>query len=131
MGGWLWEYLGIIPFNPFGVPLLNTIILMSSGVGVTWAHHAIIEGRFTETKNGLLLTVALGFYFTALQGLEYYEASFSMADGVYGSTFFIATGFHGLHVIVGTLFLLVCSLRISKGLLRAYPHFGLIAAIWY
>ena len=73
-----------------------------------------MEGNFTETKNGLFLTVVLGFYFTALQGLEYYEASFSMADGVYGSTFFIATGFHGLHVVVGTIFLLVCLVRHLK-----------------
>jgi len=126
--GRVWPYIGILPFNPFGVPLLNTIILISSGVSVTWAHHAIIEGKFNETKVGLLLTVLLGFYFTALQALEYYEASFSMADGVYGSTFFIATGFHGLHVIVGTIFLLVCLIRHLKKEFSEEHHFGFEAA---
>ena len=129
--GRVWPYIGILPFNPFGVPLLNTIILISSGVSVTWAHHAIIEGKFNETKVGLLLTVLLGFYFTALQALEYYEASFSMADGVYGSTFFIATGFHGLHVIVGTIFLLVCLIRHLKKEFSEEHHFGFEAAAWY
>ena len=90
-----------------------------------------MEGKFNETKNGLLLTVILGFYFTALQGLEYYEASFSMADGVYGSTFFIATGFHGLHVVVGTIFLLVCLIRHLKKEFRETHHFGFEAAAWY
>lgn len=98
----------MVPFNPFGVPLLNTIILVSSGVSVTWAHHALIVGEYGQVKKSLGLTIGLGLYFTALQGLEYYEASFRFADSIYGSTFFIATGFHGLHVIVGTLFLLVC-----------------------
>lgn len=100
--------MGVVPFNPFGVPLLNTIILVSSGVRVTWAHHALISNNSAQTTQGLALTVGLGLYFTALQGLEYYEASFSFADRIFGSTFFIATGFHGLHVIVGTIFLAVC-----------------------
>jgi len=95
----------IIVFNPFQVPLLNTIVLISSGIRVTWAHHALMEGNFSQTGHGLWITVILGVYFTFLQGLEYYEARFSFADGIYGSTFFIATGFHGLHVIVGTIFL--------------------------
>jgi cytochrome c oxidase subunit 3 len=105
--GRLWPPFGIQVFNPFQVPLLNTIILISSGVRVTWAHHALIEGNYSQTSQGLSLTVGLGIYFTILQGLEYYEASFTFADRVYGSTFFIATGFHGLHVIVGTIFLIV------------------------
>ena len=129
--GSLWPPAGINPFNPFGVPLLNTIVLVSSGVGVTWAHHALIEGDYDQIKRGLIITVALGVYFTMLQGLEYYEASFSFADGVYGSTFFIATGFHGLHVLVGTLFLLVCLLRHFKREFRAAHHFGFEAAAWY
>jgi len=129
--GSLWPPAGINPFNPFGVPLLNTIVLVSSGVRVTWAHHALIEGDYDQIKRGLIITVALGVYFTMLQGLEYYEASFSFADGVYGSTFFIATGFHGLHVLVGTLFLLVCLLRHFKREFRAAHHFGFEAAAWY
>merc|ERR1712049_35311 len=97
--GSLWPPAGINPFNPFGVPLLNTIILISSGVRVTWAHHALIEGNYRQTR----------------QGLGYYEARFTFADRVYGSTFFIATGFHGLHVIVGTIFLIVTRFRHTKG----------------
>ena len=130
MGG-IWPPVGIQTFNPFQVPLLNTIILLSSGVRVTWAHHALIEGNFTQTKDGLLITIGLGIYFTILQGLEYYEARFTFADGVYGSTFFIATGFHGLHVIVGTLFLIVTMIRLLNCELRITHHFGFEAAAWY
>lgn len=129
--GGLWPPLGVVPFNPFGVPLLNTIILVSSGVRVTWAHHALMVGEYRQAKYSLGLTIILGLYFTALQGLEYYEASFSFADRIYGSTFFIATGFHGLHVIVGTLFLLVCWVRHLKGEFSAAHHFGFEAAAWY
>merc|ERR1712071_434967 len=126
--GSLWPPFGVKVFNPFQVPLLNTIVLISSGIRVTWAHHALIGGNFSQTKQGLIITVVLGVYFTILQGLEYYEASFSFAVGVYGSTFFIATGFHGLHVLVGTLFLLVCLLRHFKREFRASHHFGFEAA---
>lgn len=119
------------PFDPFSTPLLNTAILVSSGVSVTWAHHSLIEGCHSRAVAGLGVTSALGLYFTALQGLEYYEARFSFADRVFGSTFFIATGFHGLHVIIGTAFLLVCWARLSVGELRSSHHFGLEAAAWY
>nr|YP_010406813.1 cytochrome c oxidase subunit III [Labidocera rotunda]URC16614.1 cytochrome c oxidase subunit 3 [Labidocera rotunda] len=129
--GSVWPPAGIMPFNAFGVPLLNTIVLVSSGISVTWAHHALMMGDYAQTKWGLVVTVVLGVYFTMLQGLEYYEASFSFADGVYGSTFFIATGFHGLHVIVGTLFLLVCLVRHLKGEFSLSHHFGFEAAAWY
>jgi len=129
--GRIWPPIGVVPFNPFGVPLLNTIILVSSGVRVTWAHHALISNNSAQTTQGLALTVGLGLYFTALQGLEYYEASFSFADRIFGSTFFIATGFHGLHVIVGTIFLAVCLWRHSAGEFRYSHHFGLEAAAWY
>lgn len=115
-------------FRAFGVPLLNTVILVSSGVRVTWAHHSLIENKIEECTLGLRITVLLGIYFTALQGLEYYEASFSFADGIYGSTFFIATGFHGLHVIVGTLFLGVRLFRHFGGEFRGNHHFGFEAA---
>jgi len=129
--GSLWPPFGIVAFNPFQVPLLNTIILISSGVSVTWAHHALMSGNYTQTTQGLIITVILGVYFTMLQGLEYFEASFTFADSVYGSTFFIATGFHGLHVIVGTLFLLVTLVRHLKFEFRANHHFGFEAAAWY
>ncbi len=129
--GSVWPPLGVRPFNPLEVPLLNTIILLSSGIRVTWAHHALMSGRHARAFKGLLITVILGLYFTALQALEYYEASFSLADGAFGSTFFVATGFHGLHVIVGTLFLLVCLLRIKRGHFSPSHHFGFEAAAWY
>ena len=129
--GSLWPHYGIKVFNPFQVPLLNTIVLISSGVRVTWAHHALISGNFTQTTQGLLITVVLGLYFTFLQGLEYYEARFTFADRVYGSTFFIATGFHGLHVVVGTLFLMVVLGRHLNHHFRAAHHFGFEAAAWY
>ena len=115
-------------FNPFQVPLLNTIILLSSGIRVTWAHHSLIIGNFTQTKNGLIITVILGIYFTMLQGLEYVEARFTFADSIYGSTFFIATGFHGLHVIIGTLFLLIILIRHIKYEFNKNHHFGFEAA---
>jgi len=126
--GSLWPPFGIVAFNPFQVPLLNTIILISSGVRVTWAHHSLMSGNYTQTTQGLAITVVLGIYFTILQGLEYFEARFTFADSVYGSTFFIATGFHGLHVIVGTLFLMVTLLRHLKFEFRANHHFGFEAA---
>ena len=91
-------------FNPFQIPLLNTIILISSGITVTWAHHSLIENNYSQTLQRLLITIILGIYFTILQAYEYIEAPFTIADRIYGSTFFIATGFHGLHVIIGTLF---------------------------
>merc|ERR1712165_461873 len=122
---------GIKVFNPFQVPLLNTVILISSGVSVTWAHHTLIIGNYTQTKIGLIITVILGMYFTILQGLEYFEASFTFVDRVYGSTFFIATGFHGLHVLAGTLFLIVTLFRHIKNEFRASHHFGFEAAAWY
>ena len=129
--GRLWPPFGIKVFNPFQVPLLNTIVLVSSGIRVTWAHHSLIEGNFFQTTQGLIITVLLGLYFTILQGLEYFEARFTFADRVYGSTFFIATGFHGLHVIVGTLFLIVILIRHLKKEFSSSHHFGFEAAAWY
>ena len=110
------------------MPLLNTIVLLSSGISVTWAHHAIISGNYTQMYDGLLVTILLGLYFTFLQGFEYYEARFTFSDGVYGSTFFIATGFHGLHVIVGTIFLMVSFYRHYSCEFRRLHHFGFEAA---
>jgi len=129
--GRLWPPQGIKPFNPFQIPLLNTAILLGSGVTVTWAHHALIENQFIQVKQGLLLTVILGVYFTSLQALEYYEAPFCIADSIYGTTFFTATGFHGLHVIIGTIFLLICLLRHLRGHFSSNHHFGFEAAAWY
>lgn len=117
--GCLWPPMGVDSFDPFKVPLINTIILLSSGVRVTWAHHALIEGDFTSAQEALLVTIFLGVYFTAIQLLEYVESSFSISDSSYGRTFFVATGFHGLHVLIGTLFLIFTLLRMVIGKISA------------
>lgn len=129
--GGVWPPQGILRFDPFGVPLLNTVILLSSGLRVTWAHHAIMAGNHPQTKGALVITVLLGLYFTFLQGLEYAEASFAFSDSAYGSTFFLATGFHGLHVLVGTAFLAICLHRLIRGRFSHSHHFGFEAAAWY
>lgn len=129
--GMQWPPMGVEPFNPFQVPLLNTIILLSSGVTVTWAHHGIMENNYSQTTEGLILTVVLGIYFTALQALEYWEAPFTISDSSYGSTFFMATGFHGIHVLIGTTFLAVCLIRHLKKHFSRDHHFGFEAAAWY
>nr|AHC32044.1 cytochrome c oxidase subunit III [Eubasilissa regina] len=129
--GSTWPPLSIYPFNPFQIPLLNTIILLTSGITVTWAHHSILENNFTQSSYSLLLTVILGFYFTLLQAYEYMEAPFTIADSIYGTSFFMATGFHGLHVIIGTLFLLTCLIRHYNYHFSNNHHFGLEAAAWY
>lgn len=110
------------------IPLLNTIILLCSGVRTTWAHHALMEKNFNQAKQGLIITVILGVYFTILQGYEYYEAIFSIRDSVYGSCFFIATGFHGIHVIIGTTFILICLIRHRVYHFSNNHHFGFEAA---
>lgn len=129
--GVLWPPIGIEPLNPFSVPLLNTAILLSSGATVTWAHHSIVNGNRKESLTGLTLTVVLGVVFTVLQVFEYLEAPFSIADSVYGSTFFMATGFHGFHVIIGTLFLFICLIRLYNYHFTKSHHFGFEAASWY
>ena len=129
--GRAWAPFGVDALNPLEIPLLNTVILIISGISVTWSHHALIEGNHSEAIKGLYLTIMLGVIFTFLQFLEYQETSFSMADRVYGSVFFIATGFHGLHVIVGTLFLRVSLNRIIKRYFRPMHHFGFEARAWY
>nr|DAZ91281.1 TPA_asm: COX3 [Gammarus wautieri] len=129
--GGIWPPTSIATFNPFQIPMLNTAILLASGVTVTWAHHAVMENTHTQASQGLTATVMLGMYFTLLQVMEYLEAPFTMADSVYGSIFFVATGFHGLHVIIGTTFLLASYLRLSMAHLSASHHTGLETAIWY
>lgn len=129
--GGCWPPVGITPLNPLEVPLLNTSVLLASGVSITWAHHSLIEGNRKNMQQALLITILLGAYFTLLQASEYYETSFTISDGVYGSTFFIATGFHGLHVIIGSTFLTVCLLRQFNFHFTSNHHFGFEAAAWY
>nr|UGS80274.1 cytochrome c oxidase subunit III [Notolachesilla sp. GRA1sp1LA] len=129
--GLIWPPQGIYPFNPMQIPLLNTIILLSSGVSITWAHHSILKNNHDQTFISLLLTITLGIYFTILQAYEYAEASFSIADSIYGSTFFVATGFHGIHVIIGTIFIIISLARQMFMHFSKTHHFGFEAAAWY
>ncbi|MBP2310890.1 cytochrome c oxidase subunit 3 [Azospirillum soli] len=127
----VWPPPHIQTFDPFHLPFLMTLILLLSGVTVTWAHHAIIEGNRRDASRALGLTVLLGVMFTFFQAWEYSHASFGFTDGIYPSTFFMATGFHGFHVIVGTIFLFVCWIRTMKGHFTPQSHFGFEAAAWY
>nr|NP_066332.1 cytochrome c oxidase subunit 3 [Malawimonas jakobiformis]AAG13699.1 cytochrome c oxidase subunit 3 [Malawimonas jakobiformis] len=129
--GAIWPPKGINVFNPWEVPLLNTLILVLSGVTITWSHHAILAGNRSSAILSLGLTVFLGLSFTVLQVMEYLEATFNISDGIYGSTFYMATGFHGAHVIIGTLFLIVCLVRLIKYHFTSKHHFGFEAAAWY
>nr|YP_009467130.1 cytochrome c oxidase subunit III [Agramma hupehanum]ARB50123.1 cytochrome c oxidase subunit III [Agramma hupehanum] len=129
--GMMWPPKGIITFNPMEIPLLNTMILLTSGMTVTWAHHSLIFNNFYQTKNSLYLTVTLGVLFTIFQGYEYIESNFTISDSIYGACFFMATGFHGLHVIIGTLFLLICLIRHNKHHFSKNHHYGFEAASWY
>jgi len=129
--GQSWPPAGIIPFNPYNIPLLNTVILISSGLTITWSHHAIINNNFKDRILALIYTILLGIYFTIIQFTEYKESPFTIADSVYGSTFFVATGFHGLHVLIGTFFLIVTLARIYLLHFSAHHHFGFEAAAWY
>nr|APC60856.1 cytochrome c oxidase subunit III [Kannabateomys amblyonyx] len=130
LGGY-WPPTGINPLNPLEVPLLNTSVLLASGVSITWAHHSLMEGNRKQMTQALTITIALGAYFTLLQVSEYFEASFTISDGIYGSTFFVATGFHGLHVIIGSTFLLTCLMRQLFYHFTSKHHFGFEAAAWY
>nr|BDQ43918.1 cytochrome c oxidase subunit 3 [Metaphire sieboldi] len=129
--GCSWPPTGISPLNPFSVPLLNTAVLLASGVTVTWAHHSLMEAKRTDAIQALTVTVMLGAYFTVLQAGEYLAAPFTIADSVYGTTFFVATGFHGLHVLIGSSFLLICLLRTLLHHFSNGHHFGFEAAAWY
>ena len=126
-----WPPQGVITFDPWNLPFLNTLILLTSGATVTWAHHALRENERKAVLQGLALTIALGLCFTAVQAYEYSEAPFSFRGGIFGSVFFMATGFHGFHVIIGTVFLIVCFFRALAGHFKPDHHFGFEAAAWY
>lgn len=129
--GSVWPPKGIDVLNAWEVPFLNTLILLSSGASVTWAHHAIVVGDRDQAIRALLITVGLAIAFTALQAFEYVNATFTISDSVYGSTFFMATGFHGFHVFIGTCFLTVCLFRLIANHFTRTHHFGFEAAAWY
>nr|YP_008757639.1 cytochrome c oxidase subunit III [Nesidiocoris tenuis]AFI54855.1 cytochrome c oxidase subunit III [Nesidiocoris tenuis] len=126
-----WPPVGITTFNPTQIPLLNTMILLCSGISITWAHHSLMNSDHKNTTISLMITVALGIYFSILQGYEYLEAMFSISDSIYGSCFFMATGFHGLHVLIGTLFIMICMMRQIKHHFSKNHHFGFEASAWY
>lgn len=134
--GNVWPPQGVEPLSPWGLPLINTLILLLSGTTVTWAHHAVQHNDQKGLVQGLGITIALGAVFTLFQAVEYYEAlagglfKFS-GGGIYGASFFMATGFHGLHVLIGTLFLIVCLFRALAGHFTPERHFGFEAAAWY
>ncbi|CAO5680392.1 MAG: Cytochrome c oxidase subunit 3 [Holosporales bacterium] len=128
----VWPPKGVQPLEAFDLPYLNTLILLLSGTTVTWAHHALKKNNLKDTRLGLLLTIILGLTFTALQALEYGHTAFKFTDGIYATTFFLATGLHGAHVIVGTLLLLVCYIRTFKeGDITQNHHVGFQTSVWY
>ena len=129
--GGTWPPASIEVLDPLHLPLFNTVTLLLSGTTVTWAHHALLEGDRKGLVWGLALTVLLGAIFTAVQVFEYSVAPFAFKDSIYGATFYMATGFHGFHVFVGTIFLIVCLFRAMKGHFTEKQHFGFEAAAWY
>lgn len=130
--GFVWPPKNIETVHAFGLPFMMTMILLLSGCTVTWAHHAILENDKEDSVRALLITVLLGLFFTFFQGYEYHHATFPFKDGgIYPSTFYMATGFHGLHVLIGSIFLMVCLFRARKGHFTAKAHFGFEAAAWY
>jgi cytochrome c oxidase subunit 3 len=129
--GGVWPPKGVATFDPWHLPLLNTLILLTSGTTVTWAHHALLENDRNGLKWGLILTIALGLAFTCVQAYEYSHAAFNFKGNIYGATFFMATGFHGAHVIIGSTFLIVCLIRAYLGHFTPTQHLGFEFAAWY
>lgn len=132
VGDGIWPPANIQTFDPWDIPFMNTLILLLSGTTVTWAHHAIVNNDQKSSVTALGIAVILGVSFSALQAFEYHHAAFGLKDGVYAANFYLATGFHGLHVIVGTIFLTVCYYRAKKGhFINGYGHLGFEFAAWY
>lgn len=129
--GGLWPPKNISIFNPYNIPLLNTVILLSSGVSVTWCHYSILIRKNFERILSLIFTVIFGWVFSIFQFIEYKDSTFCISDSVYGSIFFISTGFHGFHVLIGTIFLIVNLFRIINKNFSSIHHFGFEAAAWY
>ncbi len=128
----VWPPVGIETFDAWHLPLINTLILLCSGAACTWAHHALAhENNKKDMKWGLIIAVALGVLFTAFQAYEYGHATFGFSGNIYGASFFMATGFHGVHVIIGTIFLFVCLLRVMRNHFQPDNHVGFEAAAWY
>nr|YP_010987384.1 cytochrome c oxidase subunit III [Anagyrus galinae]WON65598.1 cytochrome c oxidase subunit III [Anagyrus galinae] len=129
--GSLWPPKNIIMFNPYLIPLLNTVILLSSGVSITWCHYSLVKGQKWESELSLFITIILGIIFTFFQYMEYSDCTFTFSDSVYGSIFFMSTGFHGFHVLLGTMFLIVNFYRITLNNFSKIHHVGFEMAAWY
>jgi cytochrome c oxidase subunit 3 len=128
----IWPPAGIETFDPWHIPFMNTLILLLSGTTVTWAHYAILENNQKDAAEALAYTVFLGVFFSLMQAFEYHHATFSFKDGIYASNFYMATGFHGAHVIIGTIFLAVCYFRTKRGdFAEGKGHLGFEFAAWY
>uniref|UniRef100_UPI0030E1DF83 cytochrome oxidate subunit 3 n=1 Tax=Echinolaelaps fukienensis TaxID=2902762 RepID=UPI0030E1DF83 len=129
--GMIWPPKGVVIFNPYQIPLLNTIILLSSGFTVTWCHHCILNKDFFMSKISLFMTIILGVYFSFLQGFEYYQSMFCINDSIFGTVFFLMTGFHGIHVLIGTMFLMVNMFRLFQCHFSNMYHFSFESSAWY
>lgn len=129
--GSIWPPVGVTPFDPKGIPFLNTVLLVSSGISVTWSHHAMEKGLFKSRLISLLVTVLLGRIFTSLQLMEYYMAGFTFSCSSYSSVYFIGTGFHGLHVLIGSVLLTICLFRFSSLWIRPLHRVGFECSVWY
>jgi cytochrome c oxidase subunit 3 len=126
-----WPPVGITPIPPFEFPLFNTALLIISGFGITWAHRGIAIGSFLHSIDSFLITIFLGFFFVFLQMYEYYEAAYNISDSVYGSTFYMLTGLHGMHVVVGATFITACFIRLLKRHYLTSHYLGFVFAVWY
>nr|UTN43067.1 cytochrome c oxidase subunit 3 [Halipeurus diversus] len=129
--GSTWPPTGVQPMEYMGAPMLNSIILLSSGVSITWAHHCLLTSDYKNCLNGMYLTIMLGFLFSYFQFEEYLSCYFTMSDSVYGSLFFIATGFHGLHVIIGAVMISISTIRIGMLQMSKKHHIGFESSAWY
>lgn len=129
--GSIWPPKGINVLSPWEIPFLNTLILLLSGCTVTWCHHAIVSKLRTQAIISLMLTILLAIVFTMFQAYEYNMADFRLSDGIYGSTFYMATGFHGFHVLIGTISLAICFTRLIQYQLTQEHHFGFESSAWY
>lgn len=129
--GQIWPPLSIKSFNPINVPLLNTVILIRSGFSITWSHHLILEKKINKSLKALKITLTIGVYFSLLQIIEYIQSEFSINDSSYGNIFFIATGFHGIHVLIGSTFILINIINIKKIFITNKQHIGFELSAWY
>lgn len=129
--GSVWPPVNIVVLSPWGVPMFNTAILLLSGFSITWAHFSLIEGNYNSAKNAFIFTLLLAILFTSLQIWEYFNAPFNLSDSIYGTVFFSLTGLHGLHVIIGTIFIAICFYRLINLHFTTTHHIGFELASWY